>query len=160
MRISKRKQGTADKQPGVLTVTEVRKLLASLDAELVKARIAPDVELEPDVEPDVELQPNVELEEETEVFLYFKSVDELNRFLEIVTKVEPGKTSLYRRILCSNEPRDLAWSYEIFPVNVGRKMRGVCLEYRVGAFFPPSDLPEVLKRVKHHNDEWDDIYCE
>lgn len=150
---SKKKTTAADKQPTVLT--EVRKLLAALDAELLKARIAPDVELNVDVDPEVELQPNVELEEGTEVYLYFGSFDGLNRFLEIVTKVEPGKNSLYRRILCSSESRDPAWSYEIYPVHSGREKYRVHLEYRVGVYFPVSDIPVVLGRLRDHNDSWE-----
>jgi hypothetical protein len=141
---SKKKPATADKQPAGLTKPEVRTLLLSLDAELTKARIAPDAELDDD----------------QQVYLYFTSVDHLNRFMEIITKVEPGETSLYRRIVCSEKPRVTGWSYHIFPVNVSDNKQHVRLEYRVGAFFPPSDLPEVLERVKQHNVEWDSAYSE
>ena len=130
----------AGKYPTALAKPEVSGLLHSLETELWKARIAPDVEHEK--------YPGW-------VFLYFQTVDELDTFLRIVTRVETGDASLYRRILCSDQPLETSWRYEIFPVNPWQHEH-VHLEYRASVFLPVSDVPEVLKRVLDHNRVWED----
>lgn len=143
---SKKKPGAADKQPSVLTEPEAHKLLASLDAELALARI------------DLG---SLRSKDEW-VHLSLRSVTDLDRFLQIVTKVEPGKTSVYRRIIghdlgrvmASSDPLEISWRFDLYPVNAGHAENQVRLAYRVGVDIPSYDLAEVLKRVRDDHRIW------
>lgn len=93
-------------------------------------------------------------------WIEFPSVEDLLRFLNIVTVYEPGVDTLYNRIR-----HDLAgttsspeWEFQFNLLDIcdtGESRSGgerVCFEPTVGAYFPASDIPLLIERLQEFNE--------
>jgi hypothetical protein len=95
------------------------------------------------------------------VWIGFRSLDGLKRFLDSVMVYEDGVDTLYNHIL-DNWDGDLSapkWQIDIAPDDLGLGFDDeeewhdgeVCIDFSFHVRFPPCDLPVVLKRMRRHN---------
>jgi len=92
-------------------------------------------------------------------WIEFPSVEELFRFLNMVTRYEPGVDTLYNRI---NHQRTgpmsaPVWEYQlnlmdIFEGQEEQVIDGlVCFEGMASVYFPTTDIPVLLQRLQAFN---------
>lgn len=96
------------------------------------------------------------LDDGVEVLFY--SVDDLDRFLRIVTHFQPWRNPLYKRVVPRDEDVKGAWEYALWPINDCEPEGcppghpdNVDFTYQVWVRFPTSDLPGVLDHLREHN---------
>lgn len=92
-------------------------------------------------------------------WIEFPGVAELLEFLNLVTRYEEGADTLYNRInyQLTGQLSAPTWFYQlnlldIFEGQVEQTVDGnSCLEATVGVYFPSTDIPVLLERLKKFN---------
>ncbi len=92
-------------------------------------------------------------------WIEFPSVVELLRFLNLVTRFEPGIDTLYNRINYQRTGQLSAptWDYQLRLLDIldGQEEQTVdgyaILEATVGVYFPSTDIPVLVERLKEFN---------
>ncbi len=92
-------------------------------------------------------------------WIKFNSVEELFRFLNLVTRYEPGVDILYNRIY--NQRTETMsvreWEYQLNLMDMfeGQEEQTIdglaCFDATVGAYFPTADIAGLLQRLQALN---------
>lgn len=84
-------------------------------------------------------------------WIEFDSLDDLQRFLNIVARYEPGTDTLYSRIHYDLNPLFAgAWEYQLNFIDLNEldDFSGeTFFDFTVGAYFPVTDIPLLLDRL-------------
>ncbi|NQT40161.1 MAG: hypothetical protein HQ581_21900 [Planctomycetes bacterium] len=125
---------------------EIDEVLAPLIQEIWMAGISTVMSCQ-EVEPEV-------------AWIEFPSIEELFRFLNLITRYEPGVDTLYNRILhqLTGPMSAPAWEYQLNLMDIfeGQEEQIIdglaCFDAMAGVYFPTSDIPVLLQRLRALND--------